>query len=440
MEDFISHREFYAAQLLQALKFYLGEKTSELAWMLVERLGMAHLFGVNPHDVVDDLREFSGLSDSDSLTAESILLPEGHAVGQAQKESLMELIRLAFAHGPSLDLGQVIEDYLEDIDQRISDEWKEEDDEIITYHTGTVAAYQWLSEKIMEDEDLLPLFIKDLDDLGTMISAVSQTVRAQFQLFLGGKATASFIYRGVIKERLTPNFIFLTDEFFSIKGPDFVLPLPQPFEHTYPPVRELAISEPEKPFWREGLREWQRGREGVVPPFIAANLTSKPYEFPVERRPGWMAMGKAMGKAMDKETKRVLPPALEANWIALDIIVPHDRKSVILLPPESPSKEELEKLNSVLTYIRQFAAYYYAIRGEAEGVTVYSREAKPVPTSITRRVVKDIPPETRLLIVGLHQDPDILNQVMRGVFSNEDLRKKGKGEVFFLLYLPAEDK
>lgn len=253
-----SHRNFYTAHLIQAFEFYLGEQTPELAWMLVEDLGLARLFGVEITNVFHHLKESPGLvSSPDKLDIVKDIL---HAEGQPTSNlaGLKDLIQQAFEDVPSLDLNEVIDDYLQNLEHKIMDEWEEEDDEIIIFHTSTVAAYQWLAEKIMGNEYLLPMFIEDLDKLGTMLVSITQTIRSQIHNFLAGQAVAKFMYEGAVKDYLTQNFIFLSDEFLSIKAPDFVLPLPLGYEDVYMPAQTASIGEPREPWLKEGMDDWSR--------------------------------------------------------------------------------------------------------------------------------------------------------------------------------------
>lgn len=424
METFISHREFYTGQLVQALSFYLDDKSQEQSWMLLEAFGYANLYGVESEEVYAHLERLPVLSEEDLLVCRYMLLKEKDQNFLAKNSAFNALINSALRNKPHVDLEDLIEQYLHNIEQGVNEEWEEENDDIIIYHTSVVGAYQWLAEVVLGNATLLPHFVEDVDRLGRQISSINDSIYAHLRSFIGGIPVASFMRSGVVKDRLTDNFIFLSDEFLSLKGPQFVLPLPEK-RADVPLIISAGMSrEAEKPFWKKGLEEW---RKGEIPPFVAANFSSTAYEFPI---------GKPLGiLAMVKEAKRALPPALDANWIALDILVSRDMREVRLLPPETLAVKQLEKIKQILSYIRQLDAYYYAVRGESEGAVVYSCEAEQVPKSKTKVVVKDIPPETKHLIIGLHEDPDTLNRLMKGELSNESLREKRKSEVFFLFYL-----
>lgn len=424
-----SHRDFYTAHLVQAFEFYLEERTPELAWMLVEDLGLARLFGVKMIDVLNHLEQSPEVrSSQDKLNIiKDILQLEAHP--QSILPGLKNLLYQVFEYGPFLNLNKVIEDYLENLEYKIMDEWEESDDDIIIYHTGTVVAYQWLSETITQNEDLLPVFINDLNSLGTMITSVAQTIRAQIHDFLAGQPIARFMYEGAIKDYLTPNLIFLSNEFLSIKDPDFVLALPLEFGEVYIPPQTVivGVGEPREPSWKEGLDDWSKTRKHVPDAFIISNYSPDPYIPP--------SLARSRGMPAHKGRKAAKQPKIEGNYFEMGIFVPADGKNTRLLPPESNS-ESLSKLKELLRYSKRFDEYYYAVLTKEKGAVSKPRTAKALPREKNKPAVEDVPPTATTIIIGLHPEKDTLNKVMNDKITNKDLRKEHRIEVFLLSFWP----
>jgi|GEM_PF-6136566 len=400
-----SHRDFYTTQLVQAFEFYLEERSPELAWMLVEALGLARLFGVKMPDVLDHLRKSPELMSSpDKLdVVEDILEAEDRPTSNLA--GLNYLIQQAFEDDSSLGLNDLIADYLENLEYKIIDEWEEKDDEIVIYHTSTVAAYQWLSEKILGNEELLPIFIHELDKLGTMLSSITETIRLQIHDFLAGQPVAQFMYEGTAKDYLTQNFIFLSDEFLSIKNPDFVLPLSQELEIL---DRLVGLSqdlvERVKKFFRP------EGFQLPIPSFALGPLGTP-----------------------EQDRKEEPPPELHGNLLVIDIDMPHEGGWVYLLLPQHEIKsDESDKLERALKHLRKSGKYWQAgiIFGADQPQTWKPDSLPRTPEPITQHV----PKQTAAILIGLCSDEKLLEKAIALVCEGKECTEES---ILWILYRPA---
>ncbi len=428
LDEMPNNKDFYTAHLIQAFKFYLEEPTPELAWMLVENLGLGQLFSVEMDEVLADLQGSQQLllSAEELTIVKEILQLEDHPAPGLK--GLTQLIAKALKDNEPMNTIAMVEDYVEGLEHKLLDEWEERDDEVIISHTSMVAAYQWLAQKIMENEELLPMFIEDLDKLGTMIFSVNETIYLQLHEFAAGQPVARFMYEGAIKDYLTPNFVFLSNEFLSIKDPDFVLPLPQEFDEIYIPPKIVKIAEDRGPWWKGDLVEWMKKSKDVPEVFISNNYSPEPYVFPSLPQ----AVIRDMGVPAEKGPGL---PEIRGNFIMMEIFVPADRKDVSLLPPESES-ENLSKLEEYLEYLKCFDVYYYAVWAMEKERVLNAPEACVLPRGPTTGVVEDIPLEATSIIIGLHPDKVVLEKVIGGQISNKQLFADKKEGVLFLLFKP----
>jgi len=171
--DLVSH---YEARLRAASDLYERTPSAESSWALVRALAQARLHRVQP------------------TTYDSIIT----ALGTNEIEILEAALDCALAE----DYAAAVENFAARADHAV-EEWEDQIDGFVILHFELQAAHDWLADRILMSEALVPHLIHPLERLGSSIHALSLVIKRHESLFHIGEALHSDLLKWADPSLLT---------------------------------------------------------------------------------------------------------------------------------------------------------------------------------------------------------------------------------------------
>ena len=149
----------YAARLSDAADQYERDPLPESAWALLRALALARLHKV-PQETYDP-------------------------VVSALEPLQGEILDAALAYGLSEDYAGAVHEYARRADYAL-DEWEDQADGFITLHFELQTVHDWLADRVLESEALLPRLASRLEGLGSALGKLAEAIEQHRSLFSVG--------------------------------------------------------------------------------------------------------------------------------------------------------------------------------------------------------------------------------------------------------------
>lgn len=180
----------YSARLNDSADIYEGDPSPESAWALLRALALARMHSV-PHAVYDPivsaLSPFAG-----------------------------EILEAALHYGLDEDYAGAVNEYAERADYAL-DEWEDQADGFIILHFELQAIHDWVADRVLASDALLPRIVKPLEAFGGAVDRLRAAIGAHGSLFHVGFALHTELLRHADPKLLTMAYVLdcACPQFFS---------------------------------------------------------------------------------------------------------------------------------------------------------------------------------------------------------------------------------